>query len=170
MITLNLLYFTVMAIFFFGMTLMVKKNFYKFAIPLNVLFLVATYAFMVMICGIPKPMQYNLPFFHYEHLTGANIGQVVAGSIDNDHKLIYLVMKEGTSVRLYSFKATDEFLGEINKAVQIAKGFQFKMSVDTVYGKGTEPHVPMGQFQKNMNTIKTPENLETGDVEDRKID
>jgi len=155
MIEQYLIYFLILALLFFGISLTARKGVRLIVVGLNIIFLIFVYYSIVGFSGLARPLQYGLPFFGpVTHFDSGNVHMVEGGYITSD--LIYLIITTGKDdVRLVSFKNTPEFLAEINHAIDIAKGFGFVMTLsDTLYGAGTEAHVDLGQFQQNTNVHK----------------
>lgn len=153
--------FSTLAILFFIVSFLTRREYRIYVVILNLLFLGSLYFFMVSLVGLPKPIGYGIPFFTHEKFTANNLPLIVDGYISD--KFIFLMVEENSQVKLYQYPYTEAFYKELMKAYKERNswGFTFEPT-DTLYGAGTQPNVPMGQFEHNHGQEKPPSDEEGG--------
>ena len=106
-----------LASLFLVTTFFIRKHF-VIVVLLNLVFNTVGYISVSQFLGIPKPMDYSIPF--YNHNVWDSGGVHLFGFYhDNDY--IYLLVDEGTP-RLYRVPYDDDFISELKAAIQAADG------------------------------------------------
>ena len=150
MIVTYLSSFICLALLYFLLSLLAKRNFRWGVVVLNLIFLSLSYFFISQLVGSVRPQYLHIPGFSWKHFTADNIVRIKTGWMDDNY--VYVVIDEGSfNYTFYKIKNSPRLMMEIKKAIEEHNGFNdFDMKVDTKYPDGSEAHVSMGDAQKRV--------------------
>jgi hypothetical protein len=167
MITTLLIFFILLAVLFFGVSLLTKPKFALITIVFNVLFLGLLFYSDTQYVGVPIPFEQNIPFLKTAPFKGEHKLHIENWYITED--LIYLIVipDKQKVPRFISIKNTPESLARLKKALMAEEAGEtdgITMDTDTHYPDGSEGFAGDEVPQANRPPEK-PEHKEEGATE-----